>query len=186
MDLRLRNSIECYIDCDILKKDAGKGMKIKYLVMDVDGTLTDGNIYISDNGELFKSFNVKDGYGIHDLITTKKVTPIIITGRKSAILEHRCRELGITKVYQGVRDKKTKLREILKAESNHYFNVAYIGDDLNDLECMKQIKNEGGQIGCPADASKEIIKIVDFVSEKNGGHGAVREFIDWIITNGGA
>lgn len=150
---------------------------IKYLIIDVDGTLTDGKIYIGNNGELFKVFDVKDGYGIQNIAIPHGIEPIIITGRESVILQNRCRELGIKRVFQGVNDKIHKLKLITK----DFSEVAYIGDDLNDLECMKSIKNGSGLIGCPANAVKDVKEISDYISSRDGGDGAVREFIEWII-----
>ncbi len=150
---------------------------IKYLVMDVDGTLTDGKIYMSSSGELCKAFNIKDGYGIHDILIPAGIMPVIITGRKSDIVLNRCNELGIMKVYQGVSNKIEKLKEITCDLSQ----VAYIGDDVNDLSCMMPVKEAGGIVGCPADAVKEVLKLADFISEHNGGDGAVRAFIEWLI-----
>ncbi len=150
---------------------------INYLIMDVDGTLTDGKIYISNDGEAMKAFSIKDGCGIHDLLIPKGIIPIIITGRTSQILENRCKELGIKHVYQGISNKI----DILKKLIINLDSVAYIGDDINDLSCMIPIKNSGGIIGCPLDSSNEVIKVSDFISTKNGGDGAVREFIEWII-----
>ena len=150
---------------------------IKFLVMDVDGTLTDGKIYISPYGEAMKAFNIKDGCGIHDILMPAGITPVIITGRTSDIVLNRCKELGITEVYQGVRDKIGKLKEItddLKA-------VAYIGDDINDLSCMKPIKDAGGIVGCPADAVNSVQDMADYVAPHNGGDGAVRDFIEWLM-----
>ena len=154
--------------------------KIKYLVMDVDGTLTDGKIYMSAEGELVKAFNIKDGCGIHDVLIPSGVLPVIITGRTSLILEKRCIELGIMDVYQGIHNKREKLEEYLAERGDIYENVAYIGDDINDLSCMVPIKEAGGLVGCPADAVKQVKEIADFISAKNGGDGAVREFIEWI------
>ena len=152
---------------------------IKYLIMDVDGTLTDGKIYMGCNGEVFKAFDIKDGCGIHDILIPKGIIPVIITGRSSEILENRCKELGITQLYQGVSDKLDKLTEIIKEEN--LSQTAYIGDDINDLPCMSEIKQVGGVVGCPKDAVNEVKEISDFVSNKNGGNGAVREFIEWMI-----
>lgn len=149
---------------------------IRYLVMDVDGTLTDGKIYMSPSGEAMKAFNIKDGCGIHDILPLKGIIPIIMTGRHSDIVVNRCKELGITEVYQGVKDKNQRLAEIVGDLSK----VAYIGDDINDIPCMCTVKEAGGVIGCPADASKEVIEIVDFIADHRGGNGAVRDFIDWI------
>ena len=154
---------------------------IKYLVMDVDGTLTDGKVYMGNDGELCKAFNIKDGCGIHDILIPAGIIPVIITGRSSRILENRCRELGIEALQQGIRNKIEKLDEMLKESVFSYENVAYIGDDINDLTCMRMIKKAGGLVGCPADAVKTVISLADFVSSKNGGYGAVREFIEWLM-----
>lgn len=151
--------------------------KIKYLVMDVDGTLTDGKIYMGNSEEVCKAFNIKDGYGIRDIALIHGIIPVVITGRKSNITLNRCKELGIVEVYQGVNDKKEKLLSITKDLSS----VAYIGDDRNDLFCMTSVKNAGGIVGCPKDAVKAVHKIADFVAAHNGGDGAVRDFIEWII-----
>lgn len=153
---------------------------IEYLVMDVDGTLTDGKIYMSNNGELMKAFNIKDGAGIHDILIPAGITPVIITGRTSDIVLNRCKELGITEVHQGVSNKIEKLITIISGEDK-LNTVAYIGDDINDFSCMKPIKDSGGIVGCPADAVDKVKQISDFISLKNGGDGAVREFIEWII-----
>lgn len=158
-----------------------KRNKIKLLVMDVDGTLTDGKIYMGNDGELFKAFNIKDGCGIHDLLQLHNIKPVIITGRKSLIVEKRCKELGISDIFQGVKDKETKLLSFLEATNFTIDSVAYIGDDINDIKCMQLIKKGNGLIGCPKDAVETVTQIADFISEKNGGEGAVREFIEWLI-----
>lgn len=154
---------------------------IKYLVMDVDGTLTDGKIYMGAQGEVCKAFNIKDGYGLHDMAPKADITPVIITGRKSSIVDNRCKELGISMVFQGVSDKRAKLQEIIDGDKEDISSVAFIGDDNNDLSSMELVKNVGGITACPNDAAKEIVEISDYVCQKNGGEGAVREFIDWII-----
>lgn len=150
--------------------------KIKMIVMDVDGTLTDGKIYVGENGEIFKAFNVKDGYR---LIGIKEygIIPVIITGKKSEILSKRAAELRIDEVHQGVADKLKALNEIIKRYKLNYQNVAYIGDDLNDIDCMKACYVKA----CPADAAAEVFNIVDYICKHKGGNGAVREFVDLII-----
>ena len=154
---------------------------IKYLVMDVDGTLTDGKIYMGNNGEAMKAFNVKDGCGIHDILIPAGIIPVVITRRQSFILENRCRELGIVNLYQGIEDKEVILDKILSDNGDNYLNVAYIGDDINDLSCMRKVKAQGGVLGCPADSVKEVIEVSNYVCKKNGGDGAVREFIEWFM-----
>lgn len=149
----------------------------KYLVMDVDGTLTDGKIYMGDKGEICKAFNIKDGYGIHNIAMAAGIRPIIITGRESEIVFSRCRELGIKEVYQGIAEKTEKLRAIIHDLSS----VAYIGDDLNDISCMKLVKECGGVVGCPRNAVKKVKEVADYIAEHDGGDGAVRDFIEWIV-----
>lgn len=151
-------------------------------IMDVDGTLTNGSIYIGERGEMMKAFNVKDGYGITNLLKEIEATPIIITGRKSDIVTCRCNELEISNVYQGIKDKKEKVKEVI-SQFNVGTKVAYIGDDQNDLSCMLYIKEINGIIGCPSDADESVIKISDFISSRTGGNGAVREFIEYLIKN---
>ena len=121
---------------------------IKYLVMDVDGTLTDGKIYMGAHGEMMKAFNIKDGCGIHDIAIPGGIIPVIITGRTSEIVKKRCGELGIQQVYQGIKNKIEQLNSI----ADDLSQVAYIGDDINDLSCMIPVKEAGGVVGCPADA----------------------------------
>lgn len=150
---------------------------IKYFVMDVDGTLTDGKIYMGISGELCKVFNVKDGYGIHNIIIPEGLIPVIITGRSSEILLKRCQELGIIEIHQGIDNKLEKLKEIAEDLST----VAYIGDDINDLSSMLMVKEAGGLVGAPKDAVNKVLDLADYIAEHNGGNGAVRDFIDWII-----
>lgn len=152
--------------------------KIKVLAMDVDGTLTDGKINIGRDGEIFKSFDVKDGYAIKHLLPKFDILPVIITGRISEITENRAKELGIEYLYQNIKNKQEILLDLCKKHKIELQNIAYIGDDLNDLEIMQNV----ALAGCPADAVKEIRSIAHFISNKNGGNGAVRDFIEWIIS----
>lgn len=151
--------------------------KIKLLVMDVDGTLTDGKINCAANGELFKSFSVKDGFAIAHILPKHKIIPVIITGRTSEIVKTRAKEINIVELHQGIDDKLAVLSEVVKKYNCELQNVAYIGDDINDLECMKKC----GLSACPSDAVNEVKAISDFVSTFSGGNGAAREFIDWLV-----
>lgn len=156
--------------------------KIRYLVMDVDGTLTDGKIYMGADGELMKAFSIKDGCGIHDLLPIAGITPLIITGRKSGIVEKRCKEIGITHFFQGVGDKVEKLLRFLDENDGNLSEVAYAGDDLNDLECMRRVKAYGGLVGVPANACEQVKNLADYVSTSVGGDGAVREYIEFLLS----
>ena len=149
--------------------------------MDVDGTLTDGKIYMGVDGEVLKTINIKDGYGIHDILPKIGITPIIITGRKSQIVLNRCRELAIQDVFQGVDNKCKVLLDYLHERGALLSQVAYIGDDLNDIECMKMIHDDGGITAAPFDAEPSVCHIVNYVSRYKGGEGAVRDFINWIV-----
>ena len=164
------------------RQSMSKIMK-KVLVMDVDGTLTDGKLYIGPNGEEFKAFNIKDGYGIKDICGKLGIITVVLTGRQSNIVFRRCEELNISYVHQGVEDKVNKLREISDVLHIPLVDFAYIGDDLNDMGCIQLINKSGGITGCPADGNKEVLDAVTIKCSKSGGCGAVREFIERITCN---
>jgi len=152
-------------------------MTIKMLAMDVDGTLTDGSINTSSEGELFKVFDVKDGYGIRNICEDYGIIPVIITARESKIVELRSKELGIKEIHQKVRDKGDKLIELASKYGLERDQIAYIGDDVNDLPAM----DFAGMSFAPKDAHEDVKKEVYHVLSSNGGHGAVRECIDFIV-----
>lgn len=155
----------------------GKGTEIRAVIIDVDGTLTDGSIHISGTGELFKSFYSRDGIGI--LVAIKNgIQPVILTSRKSKIVDQRAKELGIQYVLQGFGSKKADgVLAISKQLNIPLKQIAYIGDDINDLEAMKLCD----VTACPCDAESKIIEYVDYVCSKKGGGGAVREFIEYLL-----
>lgn len=155
-------------------------MAIRILALDVDGTMTDGKINMGENGELFKSFDVRDGYAIHEILPAMGAVAAIITGRKSDIVLNRAKELGIEHVLQSVKDKRKALLELLPKLGLQPGQAAFMGDDIADIEAMTCC----AVCGCPADAVKEVKRISSFVSGKNGGAGAVREFIEWLAANG--
>ncbi|KEA46242.1 KdsC family phosphatase [Campylobacter mucosalis] len=147
---------------------------IEIIFLDVDGCLTDGKIVYDANGELLKSFDVKDGYAIESWLKLgKKVA--IITGRKSEIVERRAEDLKITHVYQGVSDKLEVAKEILKFEGLSFENAAAIGDDYNDYKILQAVSWSFK----PKDAIKELE--VDTRLKHKGGAGAIREMIEIII-----
>ncbi|MBF4805780.1 MAG: HAD-IIIA family hydrolase [Pseudoleptotrichia goodfellowii] len=153
---------------------------IKLILLDVDGTLTDGGIYRENKGEELKKFNVKDGYII---VNSQKVGIDfgIITGRESELVKIRSEELKIKYLYQGISDKTLILEEIMEKTLLKKDEIAYMGDDLNDLNIMKKV----GLKGAPQDAVPEVKEVADFVSSKNGGDGAVREFTEFILKKDG-
>lgn len=150
--------------------------KIKLFAMDVDGTLTDGHIYMSDNGELFKSFHVKDGLGIK-LLINDGIIPAIITGRTSQILLNRCKEIGITEISQGIHNKQEALNLLMEKYNLTKDEVAYIGDDMNDLSAIKT----AGVTFAPADVATDLVPYVDYILTKPSGQAPVREAIDMIL-----
>lgn len=153
---------------------------IKLVVLDVDGTLTDGKLYIDNFGNEMKAFDVKDGLAISQSIKAG-IKFAIITGKTSKIVERRGTELGISDIIQGSHNKIEDLEKILKKYGFTYEETAYIGDDLIDMKPMKLC----GFSACPKDSAREIIEISDFVSTKNGGNGAVREILEKILKDQG-
>ena len=153
---------------------------IKFLVLDVDGTLTDGKIYVDNKDNSFKAFNVKDGFALVNWLKLGGEVAIL-TGKKSNIVERRAKELGIKYIIQGSKNKKQDLKNLLKELNITFENVAYMGDDLNDLGVMKSV----GFSACPKDSVQEVLEITNFISSKNGGDGAVREFLEHIMKKNG-
>lgn len=151
---------------------------IKLLVMDVDGTLTDGKIYMGNGGEIFKSFDIKDGYAIANILPEYHIKTAIITGRKSEIVDRRAAELNIDYVLQGCSNKLVELNLLIEKLGIVSDDVAYIGDDLPDIDCMKVC----GYTACPSDATVEVKGQANYVCSTRGGDGAVREFVEYILT----
>ena len=152
----------------------------KLFVMDVDGTLTDGKIYMSSGGEIFKAFDVKDGCGIKNILKEKGIKTVIITGRNSEIVRNRAEELEIDYLYQNVGNKLMCLEHLAKEIPCSLEEVVYIGDDINDLACLEKV----GFSCCPADAHDDVKNVVKYVAKLKGGQGAVRECIDFIFCGG--
>ncbi len=157
-------------------KIINKLKKIKLLLLDVDGVLTDGSIIYNDNGIETKVFNVRDGLGIR-LLMESGIEIYIITGRSSDVLKHRCKNLGITHIFDNVRDKKKVLNSILETTGIEVEEIAFMGDDLLDLSIMKKV----GLSVAVADAHDIIIKNANVVTSKKGGTGAVREVCEAIL-----
>ena len=158
-----------------------KSASIKLLILDVDGVLTDGRITLNERGEEVKSFDVKDGLGLKMLMSTG-VEVVIITGRKSMVVEHRAKELGIDEVWQGIKDKRALSRKIIEEKGLEKNEVCCIGDDLPDLAMFM----EAGLRIAVADGVEEVREEADFVTKKKGGCGAVREACEWILKSKGA
>ncbi|OAT52741.1 3-deoxy-manno-octulosonate-8-phosphatase KdsC [Providencia heimbachae] len=153
-----------------------KAAKIKLLICDVDGVMSDGLIYMGNNGEELKAFNVRDGYGIRCLLTSD-IEVAIITGRQAKLLEDRAKTLGITYLYQGQSDKLLAYRELLDTLQLTEDETAYIGDDLIDWPVMAKV----GLSVAVADAHPLLLTKADYVTKIGGGKGAVRELCDLIL-----
>jgi len=157
-----------------------KAKKIKLLLLDVDGVLTDGSIILDNAGNELKRFYVRDGHGIRMLQQTGIVVGII-TGRKSKVVEVRAKELGIKELYQKIYQKSAIYEKLLKKYNCTNENVAFMGDDIVDQELLKR----SGLSAAPADAEEGAKKLADLVTERNGGRGAVRELTDIILKSSG-
>ena len=153
--------------------------KVRLLILDVDGVMTDGRIILDARGEETKQFHVRDGHGLKLLIQAG-IEVVIISGRDSRAVEFRARQLGIRRVYQGVANKAPVLKELIERGGFEKDQVCCVGDDLPDLPLF-------GEVGISiavADAVPELLEEATLVTEKNGGAGAVREVCDWILKAG--
>jgi 3-deoxy-D-manno-octulosonate 8-phosphate phosphatase (KDO 8-P phosphatase) len=153
--------------------------KLKLLVIDVDGVMTDGKLYYTDQGEAFKIFDVKDGLGIK--IAKQIVMLAIITGNTSPIIKKRASVLGIQHLYLGIEDKAGCLISLMNELKLSKDEVAYIGDDLNDLVVAELV----GVFACPSDAHHAVLAKTNFLLNSRGGDGAVREFVDAMLMEKG-
>jgi len=154
--------------------------KIRLLLLDVDGVMTDGRIIYDDRGGETKAFDVKDGHGLK-LLQRAGVRVGIITGRSSEVVNIRARELGIDIVYQGAKDKLLPFQEILQTLRLAADEVAYMGDDLPDLPVLRR----AGWAVAPADAVEEVKPYVHYVTRRGGGRGAVREVCELLLRESG-
>lgn len=159
-----------------MTEEMPRAQRIKMIIMDVDGTLTDGTLAVLPDGEEVKSYHVRDGLGIL-LAHLVGIKTAIITGKTSRALEKRAARLGIDELHQGILDKKGVLDGILAKHGLQAEQVAYIGDDLGDLEVIKAV----GLAAAVADAHPEVKKYCHFISQHSGGKGAVRELIEFVL-----
>jgi 3-deoxy-D-manno-octulosonate 8-phosphate phosphatase (KDO 8-P phosphatase) len=154
-----------------------KAMNIKLLLTDCDGVLTDSGVYYSSFGEELKRFSLRDGMGVERLRNLAEIETGILTGEVSMIVQRRAEKLNISEIHQGCTDKYSVLQDILKKRGLKEENIAYIGDDINDLEVLIH----AGLSACPADAFQMVREQADLVMKCKGGHGAFREFAEMII-----
>jgi len=157
---------------DILERAA----RIKLVIFDVDGVLTDGSLFIGDDGQEYKAFNSKDGHGMR-MLQSAGVTIAIITGRVSNVVEYRMKELGIEHVYQGKRQKLPAYEELLQETGLSHEQIAYVGDDVVDLPVMCKV----GLSVAVQDAHALVKKHAHWITEHNGGRGAGRDVCELIL-----
>lgn len=155
-----------------------KTKKIKLLLLDVDGVMTDGRIILDNQGNELKAFHVRDGHGIK-LVQRAGILVGIITGRTSAVVDQRARELGIQEVHQGVKQKIEVYEALLARYSLQDHEVAYMGDDVVDVAILQR----AGIAVTVADCDPAVKPHVDLITKTPGGRGAVREFINLILKN---
>ncbi len=155
---------------------AAKIKKITHLILDVDGVMTDGRIIYDDRGQELKFFDVKDGHGLK-LLMRAGIDVILLTGRRSLAVDHRAKDLGIKEVHQGSRNKAQVYDQILKEKGLPAERLACMGDDLTDIPLLRR----SGFSIAPADASEHVIQVVDYVTAKEAGRGAVREACELIL-----
>lgn len=151
--------------------------KIKIVLADNDGVLTDTGVYYSGNGEEFKRFSIRDGMGVERLRKYAGIETVIITGENSGAVKARAKKLRITEFYLGVKSKLEILDQIKNKNHITEENIAYIGDDVNDIDIMKA----AGLTATPADGTVFIKEFTDIICKSNGGNGAFRDFAEIII-----
>lgn len=151
--------------------------RIKLLLTDVDGVLTDNGVYYSESGEVMKRFSIRDGMGVERLRKLAGIDTGIITGELSPSVARRAEKLRIQELHLGVKDKLGRVLEILQRLQLQWEEIAYIGDDVNDMEVMEK----AGVTACPSDAMPQVSSVVDYHCAVKGGYGAFREFAEWLI-----
>ena len=161
-------------------KTAGGLFDIRYWVIDVDGTMTDGSLYYDNNGNELKKFNTRDGAGFF-MAHAAGMQIIVLTGRECKATERRVEELGADYLFQNVKNKKRFLQEFMEKENISKEEIAYIGDDLVDLPAMRLVNF----IACPKDACREVREISDFISEIKGGYGVVSDVVSYVLKQRG-
>jgi 3-deoxy-D-manno-octulosonate 8-phosphate phosphatase (KDO 8-P phosphatase) len=156
-----------------------RGRRVKLVLTDCDGVLTDGGVYYSEYGEALRRFSVRDGMGVERL-RESGIATAIVTREQSRAVERRAEKLRLPHVFLGVRDKERVLPEILRDTGLALDQLAYIGDDVNDLGLLQAVGREG-LTGAPADAMAEVVAAVHCRCLNPGGFGAFREFAEWIL-----
>ena len=151
--------------------------RIKLVASDVDGVLTDGGMYYSSKGDIQKKFHARDGMGI-SILKRNKIPTVIITKEKNDIVKKWTTKMNVDRLFDGVKNKEILIPKLCSLYNLNKENIAYIGDDVNDLEIMKMI----GFSVVPKDGNLEVKKIANHISKSNGGKGVLREICDLIIS----
>ncbi|MBL6955513.1 MAG: HAD-IIIA family hydrolase [Chlorobium phaeobacteroides] len=152
---------------------------IRLVLSDNDGVLTDNGVYYSERGEVMKRYSIRDGMGVERLEAAGIATGVM-TGEISANLRARSEKLKIRYLYLGVKDKRARLHDVLSENRLELHEVAYIGDDINDVSIMEEIARKG-ITACPGDAMDFVRPLVHYICKAEGGRGAFREFAEWIL-----
>ena len=159
-----------------LAKRAGK---IKLVISDNDGVFTDNGVYYSERGEEMKRYSIRDGMGVERL-RNRGIETSIMTGEVSPSLKKRAEKLGMKRLYLGVKDKFSMLETVLAETGLHRCELAYIGDDVNDVEIMAEIVKEG-LTAAPRDATVFVEPYSHYRAQADGGYGAFRDFAEWLL-----
>jgi 3-deoxy-D-manno-octulosonate 8-phosphate phosphatase (KDO 8-P phosphatase) len=161
-----------------------RARRLRLVLTDCDGVLTDGTVYVSEHGEALKRFSLRDGLGVERL-REAGIAVAIVTRERSPIVVRRAEKLRLPFHFEGVQDKRAELPRILAEAGRRGDEVAYIGDDLNDLEVLREV-GERGLTAAPADACDEVARAAHFNCRARGGDGAFREFGEWLLRLRGA
>ncbi|TCD48465.1 HAD-IIIA family hydrolase [Chlorobium sp. N1] len=161
---------------------ASRAAAIRLVISDNDGVFTDNGVYYSEAGEAMKRYSIRDGMGVERL-RMHGIDTAVMTGETSPSLRKRAEKLGMSRLYLGVKDKRSMLEEVLEQSGLQLSELAYIGDDVNDVEIMEAIGPEG-LVACPADATEFVEPLVHYRAPSAGGHGAFRDFAEWLIRLG--
>ncbi len=156
-----------------------RAKRIALVISDVDGVLTDAGVFVGPEGEVMKRFSVRDGMGVARL-RARGIETAFMTGENSPAVAQRAKKLQLEHVCLGIKDKRGELDRLLAATGLAPEQIAYIGDDVNDLEVMRFVR-EVGLTGTPNDAESPIVAVAHHRCERRGGYGAFREFAEWIL-----
>ncbi len=154
--------------------------RIRAIVLDVDGVMTDGGIIPTPDGDFIRRYDAKDGYAIASALR-EGLFVFVISGGRGRMLENRLTMLGVTRMYLNCMDKVAAIEEIMSEYKLSIEEVLYMGDDIPDLECMRRV----GMPVCPSDAAMEVVEASRYVSEFKGGHGAVRDIVEQVMRSQG-